>query len=64
MYAGKWQKVLRVSTNHLIQKSIKETPQTSFVEAVGRDAFVITAIIIQVSYLGHLKNFLFLICLQ
>jgi hypothetical protein len=48
MYAGKWQKVLRVSTNHLIQKSIKETPQTSFVEAVGRDAFVIIAIIIQV----------------
>jgi hypothetical protein len=48
MYAGKWQKVLRVSTNHLIQKNIKETSQTSFAEAVGRDAFVITAITTQV----------------
>jgi hypothetical protein len=64
MYAGKWQKVLKVSTNHLIQRNIKETLQTSSAEAVGKDAFVITAIIIQVSYLGHLKNFLFLICLQ
>jgi hypothetical protein len=64
MYARKWQKVLKVSTNHPIQKNIKETLQTSYVEVVGKDASVITVIIIQVSYLGHLKNFLFLICLQ
>jgi hypothetical protein len=64
MYAGKWQKVLKVSTNHLIQRNIKETLQTSSAEAVGKDAFVITAIIIRVSYLGHQKSLALAMCLQ
>jgi hypothetical protein len=64
MYAGKWQKVLKVSTNHPIQKNIEETLQTSFAEVVGKDAFVITVIIIQVSYLGHRRSLVLAMCLQ
>jgi len=57
MYAGKWRKVLKVSTNHPTQKNIKATQITLSAEAVGKESFVIIATITQALYLGRLKSF-------
>jgi len=47
MYTGKWQKVLKVSTNHPIQKNTAAIQTILFVEVVGKEDFVIGAITTQ-----------------